>query len=381
MANSVGPVESTRSPFALLNLDVLKTICDAVELSSIEQPTIKALDGLSLTNRLLRNVCLPSILRVVHIRGDWDHAMTKVREMLDDSALGAYVKCDNHIVLCKLLYTYYHVGRRTFKFVLHVHEEAQHPPPEQLAPTLTRLLTRLQRVEKLVLVIPEHHINIFSTEIAKAGFSLPTVRTLVVGPFCDFAVSLCPNVDTISSNGWVWLHPKSADRSARTHTRRLIAAVGEVGVTLKRFEMMERWTVDLVEGLHDALPNLPRLSLYGGSYRGGIAAFIPVLSRFECLEYLALSGPSKLGVGFEPPRCRNAYSGPHGEALRERVKREGEEANAKVANMVALACAKLKELWIGESTRVEILRDEQGGFRDIVLHQGKRGQVVYYPSP
>ena len=145
--------------------------------------------------------------------------------------------------------------------------------------------------------------------------------------------------------------------------------------------MMERWTVDLVEALHDALPSLLKLSLDGGSYHGGIALFVPVLSRFECLEYLALAGASQLGVSFRPPWCGNAYRGPHGKALRERVKREGEEAEAKVANMVAPACANLKELWIGEWTRVEVLRDEQGGFRDVLLRDGKREQVVYYPSP
>ena len=50
--------------------------------------------------------------------------------------------------------------------------------------------------------------------------------------------------------------------------------------------------------------------------------------------------------------------------------------------MVAPACANLKELWIGERTRVEVLRDEQGEFKDVILHRGEnREQVVYYPSP
>ena len=109
MATSVGQGESVRPPFSLLNLDVLKTLCDAVELSSTEQPTIKALDGLSRTNRLLRNVCLPSIFRVVHIRGDWDQAMTKVGEMLEYSALGTYVRSDDHVtpLQCRLFKTDY----------------------------------------------------------------------------------------------------------------------------------------------------------------------------------------------------------------------------------------------------------------------------------
>ena len=154
--------------------------------------------------------------------------------------------------------------------MLHVSDDAQHPPPKELAPALARLLARLQRVEKLVLVIPEYHTSIFSTEIANLGFRLPTVRTLVVGPLCEFAISLCPNVGTISSNGWNWLHAKAGNRSARTHTQRLIAAASEAAAMVTRFEMMEQWTVDLVEALHDALPNLLKLTLDGGSYSGGI---------------------------------------------------------------------------------------------------------------
>ena len=97
MSISVDHGECTRSPFSLLNLDLLKTLCDAVERSSTEQSAIKALDGLSRTSHLLRNLCLPSILRVVHIRGDWDQATAKVGEMLEYSALGPYVKSNNHI--------------------------------------------------------------------------------------------------------------------------------------------------------------------------------------------------------------------------------------------------------------------------------------------
>ena len=95
MATPVDQDGCAHSPFSLLNFDVLRTLCDAVECST-EQAPVKALDGLSRTNHLLRNVCLPSVLRVVHIRGDWEHAMIKVGEMLDYSALGEYVRSDTH---------------------------------------------------------------------------------------------------------------------------------------------------------------------------------------------------------------------------------------------------------------------------------------------
>ena len=96
MGTPVDQDECAQSPFSLLNLDVLRTLCDAVVCSSTEQAPVKALDGLSRTNHLLRSVCLPSVLRFVHIRGDWEHAMIKVGEMLDHSPLGDYVRCDTH---------------------------------------------------------------------------------------------------------------------------------------------------------------------------------------------------------------------------------------------------------------------------------------------
>ena len=239
----------------------------------------------------------------------------------------------------------------------------------------------MQKLEKLVLVVPEHHTAIFASEIAKAEFALPAVRTLVVGPFCDFAVQLCPNVTTVSSNGWSGLHTKLGGYSDRAHTRDLIKAAGKAP-KVTRLEIMEWWQVDLVEAIHKALPHLTNLALDGGSYKAGIAAFVPVLSRFQDLEYLALANASALGVGFNPPTCGNIYMGCGGKKAREQIDKRRRGAVEKVAKMVAPVCPRLKNLWIGDTTRVEIVRNEDGSFEDFVQSkEEKREQVVYYPRP
>ena len=86
-----------QSPISLLNLDVLKTICDVVEQSPREDSVFNALDGLSRTNHLLRNLTLPSLFRTITIRGEWDTALERVGEMRGCSLLPEYVRFEMHI--------------------------------------------------------------------------------------------------------------------------------------------------------------------------------------------------------------------------------------------------------------------------------------------
>ena len=239
----------------------------------------------------------------------------------------------------------------------------------------------MPQLQKLVLVIPEYHTEIFAKTISGFKVSLPAVHTLVVGPFCDFAVQICPSVTTVANNGWNALHSRRGDAKSLQHTRDIIAAAGSAR-RLVSLEIMAWWEVDLIEAIHDSVPGLRRLALDGGSYKKGIKSFIPVLSRFTNLEYLALGDASRLGVGFNPPRCGNIYMGPGGKEVRERVALQRQVAERKVATMMALTCPRLKDLWIGDSTHVEVVRGKDGAFKDYVFHQAqKREKVVPYPRP
>ena len=269
---------------------------------------------------------------------------------------------------------------RIFKFDLFMADKGQ-GPPENLASALAKRLIQMPQLQELVLVIPEHHTDIFIKTISVSKIILPAVHTLMAGPFCDFAVQLCPNVTTIANNGWNALHAKRGDRPSLQHTRDLIAVAGSAP-RFENLEIMAWWEVDLVEAIHDSVPNLRRLALDVGSYKHGIECFIPVLSRLTDLEYLALGDASRLGVGFRPPGCGNAYRGPRGKEVRERIDLQRMVAERKVEAMVASACPRLKDLWIGDSTHVEVLRHKDGAFENYVLHRAQtREKVVRYPRP
>lgn len=73
------------------------------------------------------------------------------------------------------------------------------------------------------------------------------------------------------------------------------------------------------------------------------------LGRLSNVKSLKLADAANLNVGFHPPGCGNVYRYP---GVRERVHKEGIEAEEKVVKMVDAAFndgSALKELWIGNS--------------------------------
>lgn len=95
------------------------------------------------------------------------------------------------------------------------------------------------------------------------------------------------------------------------------------------------------------------------------------LSRFQSLRVLALASVAGLQVGFRPPKCGNSYMGPRGDQVRQRVKREKQEAESKVAQMVFAVCAHLVELRIGDNTKAEIERSSDGSVKNITMSEGE----------
>ena len=272
---------------------------------------------------------------------------------------------------------------RTFKFDVYISNNQQ-KPPKRLTSQLAGQLGRMTGLEKLVLVIPEYHTDIFASEFISRNMSLPGVNTLAVGPFCDFALQTCPNVQTVSGNGYQWMNSKRADIFNRENTLALINAAGNAA-NVMNLEIMERWDVPLVQAILEALPDLPNLTLDGGIYSAPIADFVPVLSQFAKLKRLAVTDAMGLGVGFDPPWCGNAYFDEDGNIDTEfvaSIDAEREEAEAKVLAMIAPACRNLTEFWVGEHSKADIRRDAAGDFMNAVWHRGEFiDKVVYYPRP
>jgi hypothetical protein len=134
---------------------------------------------------------------------------------------------------------------RIFKFDIF---DPDTEPPERLAPLLAKLLATIAHLNKLVLVVPEFHVDAFETAFRDINLIFPEVTTVVVGPYCDFVLPMVPNVSTVATNGWQWLHSKRAvSLQHREHTTRIVAAAAKLKA-LKRFESMEWWTDSQVKG-------------------------------------------------------------------------------------------------------------------------------------
>jgi hypothetical protein len=110
-------------------------------------------------------------------------------------------------------------------------------PPRSFAPRLGKILSQMPDLDKLSLVIPEYHTDIFAVEFKAQNLSLPSVKTVALGSFCEFALQHCPNVETVSSSGYRFSHSIRGDLWPRkVHASQLIVAAGKMK-HLKYFEM------------------------------------------------------------------------------------------------------------------------------------------------
>lgn len=66
--------------------------------------------------------------------------------------------------------------------------------------------------------------------------------------------------------------------------------------------------------------------------------------------------------------------GPGGDEYLQQVRREGKEAELRVAHMVFPVCASLRELWIGKTTRAVVDRSSDGSFKDITMSEVERAR-------
>jgi Leucine-rich repeat (LRR) protein len=230
------------------------------------------------------------------------------------------------------------------------------------------------RLEKLELFIPEYHTFPFEAAFRQENVFLPRVDFLVVGPYSDFVVPLCPNVTTIATSSLQWLHCKRSNEGElpSEHSLRLIEVLGGAS-KLTHLAMFEWWNVGLLEATLVAVPDLSSLSMECSSYHDRLMELLPILSRFNNLQYLALTSAFSLKVtNFQPPWCGNAYYGPNGDQLRQRVGEEREKATKLVVQMVFPVCRKLKVLWIGGRQRAEVRRTEEGDVAGITWTAGVR---------
>jgi hypothetical protein len=96
----------------------------------------------------------------------------------------------------------------------------------------------------------------------------------------------------------------------------------------------------------------------------GPQQFLPALAEFRALKFLGIMDLRALNVGFHPPGCGNAYRGPGGRELRERVSRQAKDLREAVTAAAFSACKHLEEVWIGSGSKARVERQD-GAVKDI----------------
>jgi len=109
---------------------------------------------------------------------------------------------------------------------------------------LVEVMKQMGKLTKVVLVIPEFHTDVFEAAFKGAEIVLPKVDALVLGPYCEFMVGMCPNVTAISTYGLKWLRSERSKRLGE-NTINLINIVSAAS-NVTRLEIKDYWKPDLL---------------------------------------------------------------------------------------------------------------------------------------
>ena len=314
-----------------------------------EQPQF-SLEAFSATNQRLDHVLTPEKLRIIKVGKGWGWAQAL-------RALDAIALCEALDEHTREFMIDLSIGPTWVESFQEGYDYKGPTPPSRFPQKFLEVLTSLTNLEKLTLIIPEYHTEIFRTTFQKANTSFPSVRTLVLGPHMDWVIAMCPNVERISTHDWRWLHSNVDGQYSHQHSTDLINSAGQA-TNLRHFDMSEWWTLAQLENVHHAMPGISSLAMTGGMYNDRLEVLLPMLSRFQNLTSLVLAPAFNLHVGFDPPMCGNAFDGPDGEAYLQQVIEEGKEADEKVVRMVYGMLPRLEKLWVGDHFKASLSRSK-----------------------
>lgn len=111
------------------------------------------------------------------------------------------------------------------------------------------MLKAIPWLKRLVFVVPDGSHDLFKEEFGLAKLAMPSVEALVVGPYYEFMVAVCPKLVEISNSGHQWMisEPMYHREEKLNRSMRLIKAAGAAS-KLERFDMREWWEPCLLEG-------------------------------------------------------------------------------------------------------------------------------------
>ena len=237
-------------------------------------------------------------------------------------------------------------------------------PSTQIPRMLASSLLALPKVAKLVLDMPVYHTTFFQKAFKDRAVVLPDVETLVQGPYMEWIVAMCPNVEIIAPSGSEWPHTNVDGNFKHRLSFDLIEAAGRAD-KLRHFELYEYWDLTHLWAIRKAMPAIKSLGMPGGRYNDGITKLLPILAHVHNHGHLVLPSAISLRYGFNPPGSGNVYMGPIGHASLEQVAEEMREATVRVVNMVFCKLTRLTELWIGDDSKATVSRTPDGSISDI----------------
>ena len=299
--------------------------------------------NVSMTNKRMRNICAPFIFTHVKI-GRLDYGWWRASRSLKAAEMSFHAKQYAR----SLIVSVYPAGYKKITY-----------PSKSFSRRLALVLPGYDHVRQLYLIVPAYTATGFKKVFEKGNLELPNVQTLILGSHVEWIINMCPKVEVISTVGVHWLGANIDGTWPQRQPYDLIRAAGRAP-NLRHFEMHESWGIDLVETVLKCMPDIESLAMPGRQYIDRAHVLLFVLCKLRNLKSLALSDPSNLRVGFDPPTCGNAYMGPGGDAMKLQVRQQRLEAVSYVGKMVLEKMGSLNELWIGLSNKATFSTNANG---------------------
>ncbi|GAB1319319.1 hypothetical protein MFIFM68171_09529 [Madurella fahalii] len=260
-------------------------------------------------------------------------------------------------------------GVETLDVDIFVHE-GQEPenPSLDFVNLLADVLTSMPNLRAIVWDMPCKQTPLFGEAFTSRDLKLRSVRNLTAGPFSEYLVPLCPNLETVTYSPKAW-HCDWHVRRERPCPRELLIKATTGNKDLTSFSMSVGsgiWSLDFLKEMLSAMPNLSHLAISGPLRVDGLGSsdervlkrYLEVLARFTNLRHLELPGTDDLALGFYGwADCGNAYFGAQGREYGRRTAKES-AMTAEKAGLIAIeALPDLVNLSIGGSeanvTRVD----------------------------
>ena len=123
-------------------------------------------------------------------------------------------------------------------------------PPEQLLTLFGDVLESMTNLTTLNWGIDKEDAHYFEAAFKSRNLTLPSIKTLVPGPWSEYLVSMCPNLERLENGGsFNWYHAHMPDNR---DWKLLFIQAAVSAPKLKRFAMVggsEGWTPSYVSGM------------------------------------------------------------------------------------------------------------------------------------